>query len=313
MIEDFRQQIAIWQSEPWENFQAALGHKTFRVGRILLVKTVLPFGRSFFTMARGNLSAADFQHIAQLARQEKAIFLRWAPNESTLPKWLAPGKFVATGAFRFPTLTGVVDLRQGEEKIREQMSQTGRRHLRVAERSGIEICPSGICQNEKSGICPSESVDSFFKLLQETTCRKGFASHGKKYFAKLLQSFGRDAMLLLAKKDGVILAGGIFVLVGKVCTYFFGASRPDLQKLQAPTLLQFEAMRRAIAREAAFFDFLGIAPKDTKGHKWAGVSQFKRKFGGQEIDFAGEVEIPFAPLWHLAFRAAKAGRKALHL
>jgi lipid II:glycine glycyltransferase (peptidoglycan interpeptide bridge formation enzyme) len=59
----------------------------------------------------------------------------------------------------------------------------------------------------------------------------------------------------------------------------------------------------AKARGKQHFDYYGVAPPHApKTHKWAGFSQFKRSFGGREVEYAGTWEIPIKLARYQAYR-----------
>jgi vancomycin resistance protein VanK len=49
------------------------------------------------------------------------------------------------------------------------------------------------------------------------------------------------------------------------------------------------------------FDFWGVLPADRPGHPWAGLSQFKKSFGGRLVPRAGTWELPVHPLRYRAY------------
>lgn len=289
---DFYQPESLWQSEKWKNFQKSLGFEVISVEKnnqqALVICKKLPFRKSFLEIQRANISKDLWQEIKKIAKEKKAIFCRISPNSQVLPDFLQKDAKV-TKAHRFPELTSIIDLSKSEEEIFANMSQTGRRHIRIAEKSQVKIIESN-------------DILSFTKILKETTSRQGFSGHSENYYKKLLDSFGSDAFLLLAKLGDKVISGGIFVYCKDICTYYYGASSNENRETQAPTILQWHAILKAKKAGKKYFDFLGIAPIDAKNHPWLGVSQFKRKFGGIEAEYNPEIEIPFSIFWHYLFR-----------
>jgi hypothetical protein len=60
--------------------------------------------------------------------------------------------------------------------------------------------------------------------------------------------------------------------------------------------LVWELMRWAQQRGVRYFDFGGITPVDQPHHPLAGISEFKRKFSGKELQVASDMVLPVAPL-----------------
>lgn len=298
---NFYTKEVLWQTENWKNFQQHLGYEVFQVEKdnikINIICKELLFGKTFLEIQRANLTKGLWLEIEKIAQSKNAIFCRISPNSKSLPEFLLK-KYVITKAHRFPELTSVIDLLKSEEEILASMSQSGRRHIRAAQKAEVQIVES-------------DDISSFAKILKETTSRQGFSGHNENYYKKLLENFGSDAFLLLAKINDEVIAGGIFVYSKDICTYYYGASSDENREAQAPTLLQWQAILKAKKDGKKYFDFLGIAPIEIKNHPWSGVSQFKRKFGGDEIDYASEVEIPFSKLWYYLFQLVASLRKIL--
>jgi len=70
--------------------------------------------------------------------------------------------------------------------------------------------------------------------------------------------------------------------------YYYGASSYEDRALMAPYLLQWEAMKICKAEGCTKYDLLGISHPDTKKDPWEGISDFKRKFGGEVITYPPE-------------------------
>ena len=284
----------LWQSENWKNFQSLLGNDAFFIKdkeqKILIICKQLLLGKTFLEIQRGNLTISLYEKIKTLAISKKAIFLRISPNQK-LPSFLQKKSF-PTNSYKFPTLTSIIDLKKTEEEIFSSMSQSGRRHIRLARKKEVKIIFS-------------QDTSSLAKLIREMSQKKGIKSHDALFFKKLLQTFSSQAFILLAQVKQEIIAGGIFIFSNQGCTYLYGGSKSDYNHFHAPTLLQWEAIKYAKKSGKQFFDFLGIAPQEEKNHPWSKISQFKRKFKGQEITLEEEVEIPFNKMWFAFFRLAK--------
>jgi len=67
----------------------------------------------------------------------------------------------------------------------------------------------------------------------------------------------------------------------------------------APYLVQWEAMRYAKKHNKTTYDFLGI------GEHLEGVTSFKKKFGGYEVEYVGTFELVTNRLWYIAVRLLK--------
>ncbi len=89
-------------------------------------------------------------------------------------------------------------------------------------------------------------MEGFYDLMQQTTSRDSFAGNTQKYYEQFL-TLNKNAKLLLAKIDDVVVAGGVFIFDKDVSIYYYGASTsdPKYRNLMAPYLLQWEAIQVA--------------------------------------------------------------------
>ena len=58
-----------------------------------------------------------------------------------------------------------------------------------------------------------------------------------------------------------------------------------------------------------WFDFWGIAPPDEPDHNWAGITEFKRGFGGEPRSYAGTWEVTVRPMAARLFAIADLARR----
>jgi lipid II:glycine glycyltransferase (peptidoglycan interpeptide bridge formation enzyme) len=91
--------------------------------------------------------------------------------------------------------------------------------------------------------------------------------------------------------------------------YYYGASDERHRALMAPYLLQWKAMQHCRANGCTHYDLLGVAPHSTgsgqasgsdEKHAWAGITNFKEKFGGAFVAYPPEQQIVLRPMtWRL--------------
>jgi peptidoglycan pentaglycine glycine transferase (the first glycine) len=204
-----------------------------------------------------------------------------------------------------PTDTLQIDLRMETSEIFSQMKQRGRRGIRKAEKSGIEI--QALCDEE---IQPKDLQD-FYSLNKATTDRDGFSSHESDYYEKFLKKLAPHAVLFFATYEGKRIATAITTFLGPHAIYYFGASTSDprLNQYKAPSLLQWHMIQEAKERGCLSYDFLGIAPIDEPDHAYAGISQFKHGFGGERKTYQPGQEIILDKKKYHLYKLAKSLQK----
>lgn len=78
----------------------------------------------------------------------------------------------------------------------------------------------------------------------------------------------------------------------------------------APYLLQWKMMQYAKKNNCETYDFLGIAPETENGgfvktHPYAGITEFKLKFGGYRKTYYPGREFVLNSFWHPVYRSMK--------
>lgn len=315
-IEDFlasQEFLPIQQTPEWARFQKNLGVESLRFAVFDEAKIVafaqvfvkkLPFGFTKVEVPRGPLwqlavdrrqlteiSNLIFAEIRKYAQEQDVVFARFE-FQKNMELRTQNSELKTAPEENFPLATIRIDLKKSEEEILKEMKSKGRYNIRVAEKHGVQVVQE-------------KSVDDFFTLLQKTTARDGFAGHPKSYYEKMLESLGENCTLFVARQDSKPLAAIIVTFGGDTATYYFGASDHEFRHLMAPYLLQFEALKIAKERGCRFYDFLGVAPENSEKHHLAGVSNFKRKFGGEYTEYPRPRELVVRPFFYRGFKFLK--------
>jgi len=308
----------IFQSKEWEEFKLATGYqKSYRINDILVLQKNLPLGRTMLYsplvgseaagIMNNELGIREFsEQVSNLGKSNNSIFYRLELN---VP--IQDSKFkILNSAFGFaksfeemqPEHTLILNIASSEEEILSQMKEKGRYNIKIAQRSGLTL---------KTALSSGPELDDFYKLYQLTGKRHGITFRGKNYFATLLDILGKSdlAKLYLAYHEDTPVAGSIVVDSGDTAIYMFGASNNEFRNLMAPYLLHWQAILDAKAKNQIKYDFFGIAPDDNPGHPWAGVTRFKKQFGGHQVDILGSFDLIFKPLEYQIFKIAEKIRR----
>ena len=234
------------------------------------------------------------KEITELQKTHALVFLRCDPV-APLPNTASVPTYQAFSPQPEATLT--LDLTLSEEELLKQMKRKGRYNINLAEKKGVQI---------KDG-----SLDDFMQLLKQTTSRDGFSGHDKKYYETMLKTIP-GARLYSATKDQKTLASALVIHYEDTAIYYYGASSNEDRELMAPYLVQWHAITTAKAAGLGSYDFLGIAPdKAAKNHPWAGVTEFKKKFGGKVISYPQPTDMVFSRTQYMVYRLLKFFQKRL--
>jgi len=191
--------------------------------------------------------------------------------------------------FREPRHTHCVDLRAGEHERLQAMRPKGRYNVGLARRHGVVVV-----EDDSEG-----ALEDFLAIRDDTARRQDLKRRSRRYFAAILREFGPRAQLFFAEQGGRRLACALVIRFGDRATYLYGGSLAEQRETMAPYLLHHEIMNRMAAAGCTGYDFWGTAPPGQAAHPWAGISAFKRKFGGADIAHAPTLD-------HIYDRAAYA-------
>jgi lipid II:glycine glycyltransferase (peptidoglycan interpeptide bridge formation enzyme) len=341
---------SFWQSNIW----ADILRKTYQAQDIFLcfsdTNAVLLERRTIFRNytglyilgVDGNLihdELLDF--IRSNIKNPQDLFLQIEPLSQTD----IHGKKAPFRRFIEPT-TAILNLETDEEALLGSFAEKGRYNIRLAQKRWITTkwVPSNLqttnykLQNvEKNN--PSLKIEdwrlkiektyleAFYDLLEETTERDKFSHNSLSYYQHFIETLeAHDAgWLLVAEKDGILHAAGIFVfpvsmppcergeelrnenggfwvegsgerLQGGTAIYYYWASSSDrdIRRDMATYLLQWEAIREGMKRGCSTYDFLGISEDGTG--KLAGVTEFKLRFNPEKVHLPSEVVVAYKPI-----------------
>ena len=186
-----------------------------------------------------------------------------------------------------------VDLRgKTEEELLAGFHKKLRYNIRLAQRRGVEIVEGG-----------REDLSALSRLMAVTARRDGFQPRAPEYFTRLWDALGpENVSVLLARAEGELAAAGLFVHYGGRTWYLYGASSDRRREDMPCHLLQWEAIRRALARGDDLYDLRGFLEREDDS---CGLYRFKRQFGGELVRLAGELCLTASPLRYGLLRRAE--------
>ena len=214
------------------------------------------------------------KYLVDLAKKENVLFIQ---VEILNYSWELKNKFFNLRLMDFwfyknflIEYTAFIDLTKTEEEILAWMKQKGRYNIKLARKKWVEVIDV-----EKS----KENTKLFYDLMTETTSRNNFNWNTLEFYYKFLNII-ESSKLLLAHIDWVVIAWMICTFEDDVAIYYYWASTQskEYNKLMAPYLLQWEAIKIAKEKWCKIYDFLWVAPPGLKNHSLSWVTEFKSKF-----------------------------------
>lgn len=300
------------QSWNWGEFYQLLGHKISRLalvqdekimGVALLIKEeamrgtylACPGGPLLVDWKKENLKQI-IDEIIKIGREEKAVFIRARPsvldNQENRELFRTLG-FRSAPMHMHAETTWQLNLTPSEDELLANMRKTTRYSIRRAVRDGVKIV-----QSKKV-----KDVETLYQLQMEAVKRHKFVPFSKEFMEKQFQVFAQDdqTLLFLAEYKKQILSAAMIIYYGDMAVYHYAGTSSKFPPIFSSYLLQWEAIKEAKRRGCKIYNFWGIAPTDNPKHRFAGVTIFKKGFGGERIDYLHAQDYPLSRFYWIAY------------
>lgn len=172
-----------------------------------------------------------------------------------------------------------------ESELLDCFHSKTRYNIRLAQRRGVTV---------REGTRDDLAV--FQTMMEQTAQRDGFSPRSLSFYDQFLDAMGERAVLLLAEKDGQVLAGVIEVILGTKAWYAYGCSFLESRADMPNYLLQWEMIRRALAHGCTQFDFRGVEGQSDPDNPHYGLHRFKQGFDARFVSFAGQMDLTLRPV-----------------
>jgi lipid II:glycine glycyltransferase (peptidoglycan interpeptide bridge formation enzyme) len=293
---------SILQSSVWAKFQESLGRSVYFswsnhwswVGYKHNLKGVrylfLPYGPT------ATLNSQDaLRSVVKLAKREGFDFVRLEPMGKITPEDL-----LSVGARKVaevePEYTQVLDLRFDEQQLRRGLNSGHRNLINGTRRRGLKIEVSQT----------NEDFEEFLKMLHDTARRAKVKFYSDNYFwtiKKNLEPSGNAKLYIARSKQGPVASALFYDYNGTRYYAHAGAYQDINRRLNGSVSLLWQAILDAKNANMTSFDLWGVAPSDDVKHKWAGISKFKKGFGGTTIQYLGTYDIPLNNIKYKLYKA----------
>jgi len=270
------------QSYEWAEFQKKCGKKAIRVKLDGLQAVLIKEKFSFYIPYGPVVKNKKTLPLLFAQAKKDCAFLRIEPYTDL------GFDFKHFSARRSqPQKTLILDLKKSEQEILDEFQKTARYNIGLAQRKGIKV------------LITDKYNPEFYKLLNKTAQRNNFKPHSESHYKNLfdVKSKDFDVKMFLGEFEGKIIAAFILILFGNRATALHGSFDSEYKKLKPANLLTWERIKYAKAKGCEVFDFWGIDEK-----KWSGFTEFKKSFGGQEIEYPKAVNVVFNLLKYKANR-----------
>ncbi len=311
----------------WGEFQRKLNNKVWRLGvfkkgklsaTAQVIKTEAKRGTFLFvphgpnlrdssTKIRNKTLSSLLEFLKKVAEKEKASFVRFSPiwerKEENIDVFKSLD-FKRAPIHVHPELTWEIDISRQKKDILMNMRKNTRYEIKKAEKNkDLKI--------EKSN--KKEDIKIFNNLYEKTAKRHDFVPFSLDYLKKEYESFILDDQILTfhARYKKEVVSSAIIIFWQRMAFYHHGASSMKYPKVPSSRLLQWEAIKEAKRRNCELYNFWGIADiplreVKKKKHPWAGLTIFKRGFGGERKEYVPTQDFILSSKYWLNFLIEKA-------
>ncbi len=316
------------QSWEWGEFNKLEGHKIFRLqvvdiesrpvavalcvvvasrrGRFLFV----PHGPAIIPPINGTspdlseekailyyteILTALKNYLVKIAYQEKCAFIRVAPTlpDSTAARAIFKNLgFTKAPIYMHSERVWVLPLAgKTEDELMSQMRKTTRYLVRRAPSQNVQI----EVRTDK------KAVEDFWKIYKITASRERFTPFSTRYIEHEFEAFAAtgNAVFLFGYHDGTPQAGALIVFTKTTAFYHQGASIHS--SVPVTYALQWRAIQEAKERGCVAYNFWGILQPGRTPKSWGGLTQFKKGFGGEEVDYVPTQDYALSPRYALTY------------
>ena len=313
------------QSWKWGRHYEQTGSKIFRVGvyndgtlvGIALFIKIHARRGVFLVCPHGPLIADEkdeeralaalVHYCTELARDEECDFIRFCPLS---PATEANRTLYRNLGFRdapihmHPELSWILDISKSEEQLLKEMRKTTRYTIKKMEKEGVEITQS----TDPAG------MQQFWSIYESTFERQQFTPFSKTYLQTEFELYSRDgqAVFFFGAHKGEAVAAAIIIFYNGQAFYHHSGSRAGAGS-NVSYLLQWRVIQEAKRRGCTLYNFWGISHEDEPGHAWAGLSLFKKGFGGFAEAYLHAQDKPLTTRYALNYAIETVRRVRRHL
>lgn len=282
---------SILQGTAWADFQESIGRPTLRdsgtnwawQGFIRasrgLKYLIVPYGPIVHSGA-----PQAFESVLTQARTAGCDFVRFEPRgvvSRTEIKALG-GRQIAEVQ---PQHTYVLDLTPDEDALRKQLQSGHRNRINTTAKRGIVI-------RQVRDMSP---MDEFLRLMADTAAYAHIVNHPDWYYRSMAEVLVGEgiASFYVSEVAGQIASISLVYDWGNTRSYAHTGNDQALNReYKVAVSAAWQMILDAKSAGLTTFDFWGAAPNDDPAHKWAGITSFKKAFGGELIESIGTWDVP---------------------
>ena len=199
-----------------------------------------------------------------------------------------------------PELSWMLDVTKSEDDLLREMRKTTRYLVKKMEKESVEITQS----------TDPEDIEKFWPVYQATVQRQHFVAFGKQSLKKEFELFSanNEAVFFFGTYKGELIAAAIMIFYNGQGFYHHSGSLQKFAEINPSYLLQWRAIQEAKRRGCTLYNFWGISPDGRPRHPWAGLSLFKKGFGGFAEEYLHAQDKPLTAKYAINYAVETARR-----
>lgn len=284
------------QSSAWAEYEKTEGHEVFeKEGEgfaYVAVKHQTPLGAYLYCpygpaleekLEPGVALKLALSSLVKLAKEQKAIFVRVEPAVAFSTEEMQKMGLKKSHDLQ-PAHTWVIDLTGMKEDFLARIEKDRVRRWRNLGKKGVTI------RKTKD---PKE-VGVLIKLLNKLGSARQFAPQSESHLANQLKAGFATLYIAELEENGKKkpIAAALVHDYDGVRFAMHAAADDDYKNLRAGVALAIQSMVDAQEEGAKEFDFWGVTTSEDPKHPWYGFTQYKKSFGGEQVDYAGTWDLP---------------------
>lgn len=250
--------------------------------------------------ADNNFIKEFHKKLIEISKEENAVLARFDsyPALENLNKYFRKvSDYAYASAYFQPKREWILDIGKTESDLLNGMHPKSRYNIRLAEGKGVKI---EIIESDFE-----KYFEDFYRLMEKTAERNDFKLHPETYYRNILKNCeeNKNAFLVLAKYGNEVLAVNVILLFGETAYFVFGGSSDEHKNLMASHLSHWRGILEAKTRGCGIYNFGAVSSGGDE--KFEGISIFKKRFGGRNLEYSDSYDLVFQPVWHFLYDLKK--------
>lgn len=247
--------------------------------------------------------------LRDFAKQQRYDFIRISPFIDNTPTHSSA--LTLNGCKKAPLHilaenTWILNITNTEEVLLKQMKKNHRNLISRCQREGVTIRQTG----------GPEAVARLNAMHDIVAERHDFSRFSKTFIEKeysVLNAKEEVVIFEAVLPNGDIDASAMIYFFGNMAAYRHSASLHKEKHIPTSYLIQWEVIKEAKRRGKTWYNFWGVAPENAaKDHPFAGITHFKKGFGGEQKDLLPAYDLPISSFYYInwiieTFRRMKRG------